>query len=549
MRRLSDRSGAISVMTAGMLIVLAGAAALSIDLGSVYVRSRQLQGAADLAAMAAVENIANAKRTAQSSLDASPIAPRVSDSTLTLGRYTADGKTVIAERFHEGMANPNAVRLTVRATTPLYFASLLVGRGSTDVERSATAARAQLASFQIGSRLARLQGGAPNALLSALTGSQISLTVMDYQSLADADIDLFDYLGALRTRAHLQGATFDKLTSVELETPLALAAIGDVLTPADRVHALEPLARLAEAPGLQQHVDMAALFALGPYGAQDTASPGQGRRIAVSALDLATAVLETANGERQLKLAFAAAAPGLAKVTGWLAIGERPNNSPWLAITDSGDTIIRTAQMRLYLETEIAVAGLAGVASVRVPILLEAASAQAKLTAIQCGPSQQDAGATISVAPSIGQVTLGDIDTNKLDNFKKPLSPKPAKLVDTLLLTVEGAANTKLGGETWTSLSFNASDIAARKIKTVATQDLARASVATLLGNTTLTGKAIGLGVNVAPVLAAVKPVLTQAAPPIDALVNDLTDFLGLHLGEADVRVNGVRCNGAALVQ
>jgi Flp pilus assembly protein TadG len=31
-------------------------------------------------------------------------------------------------------------------------------------------------------------------------------------------------------------------------------------------------------------------------------------------------------------------------------------------------------------------------------------------------------------------------------------------------------------------------------------------------------------------------------------LVNGLSDLLGVHLGEADVRVNGVRCGGAALV-
>jgi uncharacterized membrane protein len=236
-------------------------------------------------------------------------------------------------------------------------------------------------------------------------------------------------------------------------------------------------------------------------------------------------------------------------VTGWLAVGERPNNSPWLAVSDSGDVVIRTAQMRLYLDSEIALAGLSGIASIHAPVLLEAASAQAKLSAIQCGSSPQNASVTVSVAPSIGQLTLGEIDASKLANFTSPLSPKPAKIVETLLLTVEGSANTALGGETWTPLTFSGSDIAERKIKTVATQDLAQASVATLLGDTTLTARTLGLGISVGPVLAAVKPALTQAAPPIDALLNDVTDFLGLHLGEADVRVNGVRCNGAALVQ
>ncbi len=34
----------------------------------------------------------------------------------------------------------------------------------------------------------------------------------------------------------------------------------------------------------------------------------------------------------------------------------------------------------------------------------------------------------------------------------------------------------------------------------------------------------------------------------LDALVNDVLRSLGIGLGEADVWVNGVRCDGAALV-
>jgi uncharacterized membrane protein len=45
-----------------------------------------------------------------------------------------------------------------------------------------------------------------------------------------------------------------------------------------------------------------------------------------------------------------------------------------------------------------------------------------------------------------------------------------------------------------------------------------------------------------------VQGVLTSVAAPLDSLVNGLSDLLGVRLGEADVRVNGVRCGGAALV-
>ena len=47
---------------------------------------------------------------------------------------------------------------------------------------------------------------------------------------------------------------------------------------------------------------------------------------------------------------------------------------------------------------------------------------------------------------------------------------------------------------------------------------------------------------------AAVKAALVPLTPALDALVNDILNSLGVGLGEADVWANGVRCDGAALV-
>ena len=49
-------------------------------------------------------------------------------------------------------------------------------------------------------------------------------------------------------------------------------------------------------------------------------------------------------------------------------------------------------------------------------------------------------------------------------------------------------------------------------------------------------------------VTAAVKTALLPLTPTLDALPNDILTTLGVGLGEADVWVNGVRCDGAALV-
>ncbi len=61
-----------------------------------------------------------------------------------------------------------------------------------------------------------------------------------------------------------------------------------------------------------------------------------------------------------------------------LAIGERPNRSPWLTVTSKGEPIIRTAQTRIYLEATTAKA-LSDLTAVKLPVLIEAASAEARL--------------------------------------------------------------------------------------------------------------------------------------------------------------------------
>ncbi len=126
---------------------------------------------------------------------------------------------------------------------------------------------------------------------------------------------------------------------------------------------------------------------LGPYGDQDYLNPDGGSGVTVSALDLATAALGIAQGGHQVQFNLATGVPGLTTITATLAIGQRPSNSPWIAITDKNDVIVRTAQARLYLDAQVAPAGsaLAGVASIDVPIFVELASAQAKLASIQCG--------------------------------------------------------------------------------------------------------------------------------------------------------------------
>jgi uncharacterized membrane protein len=267
----------------------------------------------------------------------------------------------------------------------------------------------------------------------------------------------------------------------------------------------------------------------------------------MNALNLAAAVLDIAGGERQVRLDLGADIPGLADVDVWLAIGERPNRSPWIAITDSRDVIIRTAQMRLYVEARVAT-GLPALAQVNIPVFVEAASAQARLASIRCARNERGPRVTLSVVPSLGKIAIAELDTRRLDDFRRPLALRRAQIVRTALARVDGFAETDLGGAQWQDVEFTGPEIAARAVKTVQTRDIARATVATTLRNLDLDVRALGAGLGTNALTAALAPVLAAAATPLDGLINGLTDLLGVRLGEADVRVNGVRCDGAALV-
>lgn len=539
------RDGGVSVLTAVSSVVLIGFTGLAVDIGAVYLESRRLQGSADLAALAAMQNPAQAEAFAAATVAANrwPHDTRV---RVVRGTYAPDRSVRPAERFRPGAARSNAVRVEVTTSTPLYFGRLFVPAGRMTITREATAAETQLASFQIGTRLLSLQGGVANQVLSGLTGSNVNLSVMDYNSLLRANVDVLDYVEALRTRLDIQAASYDETLEANADAPVALEALADVVSETDEraERALRAMARASERNrplrGLSNVLD------LGPYGAQDHATRSADTSIKVGAMDLATAILQVANGQRQVQLDLGAGVPGLASTNVWLAIGERPNNSPWLTVTNDEDIVIRSAQTRLYVEAN---AGAGALANVRVPVLLEVASGEARLEDINCGwGGSSNRAVTLGVSPGIGSLMLGEIDRSRLNNFRSNLTPSPAQLVRVGIARVEGEARIDVGGDQWTNVRFSNGDIERGAVKSVATRDAARATVSSLLGQTKLTVRAGGLGLSTGALTSAVQGVLTAAAGPLDSLLNGLSDLLGVRLGEADVRVNGVRCGGAALV-
>ena len=547
-RFLHDRRGAGAMLVGLFMPMVLGFGAMAVDLGSVYLTTRHLQGVADMAAMAAANDLDRAQAAADATVAANPMDAPVTAEVVE-GGYTAAGGIAAASRFTPGGASPTAARVTLHGTARLFFGAALTGRTSFDISRTATAARAQLASFSIGSRLASINGGIENALLSALTGSSVNLSVMDYNALIAANVDLFDYVAALRTRLSLTGATYDQVLSTRPSTGIAMQALADVLGTGGQLQAAGAAHSLALAQPGSSKTDLSRLIDTGPYGDQDHVAGGTGARVTISAMDFADAIMSVANGGRQVQLNLGAGIPGLASTTAWLAIGQRASNSPWIGIDNAGGVVVRTAQARLYVDTQVAgLGGLGGLGGslVHVPAYVELASAEAKLSTLSCA----NGTVGLSVAPSVGRIAIGQVNTATLDDFTTAETITPATLLNLGLVKATATAGIDLGGEQWQAVNFSANEVTAHSLKTVSTQNLAQQTIASLVGNAQIGVQLFGLGLVVGqgPVTTALGQTLSAAAGPIDTTLDGLEALLGVRLGEADVRINGLRCKGAALV-
>jgi len=523
-----DRRGgvAITAAVAGGLLCLA--AAVTIDLGVLTLHTRKLQGAADLAALSAARDLSKAQRIAEDTVQAN-IAPDLpADVSVIMGVYTPDRTLARDQRFAAGGTAPNAVRVVATSPAPLFFSRLLLGRDRVLVTRRATAAAPETpkAMFSLGSRLASLDGGVANQLLTGLTGSQVSLKLMDYRALADLDVNLLGFTDALATDLGVTVGDYDRLLDTSIDAGRALKVLERLAGGRDG-GALGKLT--GAATGVQVRLgDLIGIDAQAPEGVR------QGLDASVSALDLVTALLETGAGDRQIALNLDVPA-GLADLKVSLAIGERPNRSPWLSVTANGEPVIRTAQARLYVRARTA-QSLAGLAQVELPILIELASSEARLQRLSCHPARS---VEIGVRPGVARAFIGSIDERKLDDFKTPLAPRPATLISVLgLVTLTGKADIEAADSTFRPLTFNAADIAGQRTKSIASRSFTSGLVVSLLQRLEVTL----IGLDLGGLTRALGLLLTPLGPVLDGVLNPVLDLLGLKFGEADVTVHGLSC-------
>ncbi|KRB14925.1 hypothetical protein ASD99_11895 [Mesorhizobium sp. Root695] len=572
---LGDRKANFAVMTALMAPVALALAAVAIDEASIYTERREAQAMVDLAAITAASNITNVNTAVVTTLtdngmpgvvvqgSGQTIAPAVGKTvvTVTPGRYAASG-TNVSQRFQASVTPYNAVRVTLKKIPARYFASSLIP--SPVIGTQATASMTPQATFSVGSRLLSVNGGILNALLSGLLGGNISLSVMDYNALISADVSVLSFVDGLATQLNLTGVSYSDVLASKATVGQIATAMANV--PGVGNTAKVALQTIASKATSTVKIPLNKLVDLGSFGSLGLGQKPAGLGVDASAMGMLTAAAVLANGTNQAQVNLGATVPGLLSTALTIAIGEPAKSSPWLAVDGIG-TVVRTAQTRIKLVATVGVGtpslgGGISLLAVNLPLNVEVAYAEAKLTDITCPTGPSSIKVSIAAHPGIASLHLANSNSSGFGDFSQPQTFTDAEIADVSLkllliniplIQVMGSAATAITNNNPTTLTFDATDIANKTIKTVSTRNITQSLTTSLVSNLSLSVNALGLGIDLTALLGTVKPavvaVLNGVTAPVDDLLYNVLSALGVGVGQADVRVTGATCGRSVLVQ
>jgi uncharacterized membrane protein len=447
--RLRDERGLTIPIVALLLGVLVLMVSFAVDLGRLRSDRRLAQAGADVIALDMMRIVGG--RTFKEVVDdpntlvaLSASATRngftnavgtVADSTLP--RVTAiewgttdslgDGDTFEAFQYGDPVDDvrvPTAVRITTERTTDYFFQP-----GSGDVERTAIAAYPQPnVDVEIGSVAAGFQPTVPdsvaldatvtalNARLAAHFGATVpnpgsaGFDLVGYRGLAAADVDLW------RVAANAGFASPNEM----LASDMTVGQLFDATATALDQQAAEGDPNAAGAAAelrrfqTQMGVDNSSTTRLGDSFAFETGGDEAAAEAAVNVLDLLVGGANVINGENFVSYEFATAIPGvaIADVDQHLVQSIRRRENVGVGAT------VETQQLRLAVELEVLpLAGMPGGSTMKIPLIIEAATADGTVTRIDCADPIAGSEAEVGVVTSGARVRIGttnDLTANAL---------------------------------------------------------------------------------------------------------------------------------------
>jgi len=538
---------------AGLLV--AAAALLVLDVANLFHQQRELQKAADAAALAAVEMLDEAcvapAATARAIARANGFPD---DGTLgtECGTWAVDDRAQtpqnLSNYFEPGGADFNAVRVRLERDMP--YLMVFGGAASRRIDAEATATGRPLDAFSIGSGLLGLSDASiVNRLLGGLLGSSVTLDLASYQGLATAQVRLLD----LAQAAPISVGTVDQLLASDVRLGDLLLASANALS-ADNALAATALQTLAlQAPNI--NVALADLLSV------DSPTPAAAGEARVNAFDLLMTAAQIANGNNLLDLGTVISLPGVANVSLQAVVIEPAQ----IAVGGVGATA-RTAQVRLRLNVQALDLnlGLISLTALNLPIYLEGMPAQATLTRMRCGPTAERSSVGIDATSGVLNACISGVLPANLATAPSactvPATLTQVSILGVGLVSVRGAAEVDLTDPGVESLTFgdggppgSSTVDSLQRIDSLPSSTVDQA-LGTLVDDMTLSTSPAVLAALINPTLTAVGTLLTSAVtdpllvPLLQSVVDPTLRLLGVSVGYADVHQMDLMCRRSDLV-
>jgi len=419
---LSAQAG--SLLLPAAMALLAGAVLLgSAHLAYAFYMKRELQNAADFAALAGVRALAGQPEAAACAAGLAAALASAGQNLRAHGEPAARGVDAACGRWDPvalqasprhwaaDESAPNSIRVViVRRLAPI---APFMPAGDVRAEAVAAAGEPQ-AAFWVGSRLLRVASdGLLGRVLAGVGADPAVLDVLSHSGLANVSLQpsgLLQELG-IPLSAVVDAGTGQALADVTgVELGRLVQASAAVLERAGAAEAAldaldQLMAQLRVAPPSGQPLSALQVSLLGEGGILATADLADGARALgadINALDLVAASLGVATGSRLVDV------PGLS-VAGLVQGALRIVEPPQIAVGPVG-TRAHSAQLRVYLRAgTAAVPGLAAWLGTEVdlPLILEVGESTGELTGMCRAPLARDE-ADIEVASSLVKLCMGE---------------------------------------------------------------------------------------------------------------------------------------------
>ena len=358
-RRL--QRGAVAIWVGVSIVAFIAATFLSIDVGRLYFTQRNLQKTATLAAISAAQIASGCTNGDGIRVDPDQMFSQVQAlvvanggqagwlsgfngfEAIEVGQTRTNSAGLRAfQALPAGDERINSVRVNLQRPAPNSFVPSILTNGGGTLKASSTAEQRVLGSFYIGSGLADLDAGLLNALLGALLGSNINLSVADFRSLAATQVTL----GALATALNVRVTDLSNLTELGLDTPLLPDLLGGLVGGLGNTASGAVSGLLQQLAGAARNETVPLGVLLGPL----TDVAGNVPFINLLDLIMALGTAATADGDpyaNPIVVPLNVDVPGVAKVSIFLKVLE----PPVFGVGAPGATA-KTAQVKLAVRIE-----------------------------------------------------------------------------------------------------------------------------------------------------------------------------------------------------